>query len=67
MGQYPGYCEQRQILKQFVGQANAIRAEELLSMNKEACRELVRDNDVVYITTTASMPRGIIKYLKNEY
>lgn len=44
-----GTANRDKILKQFVGQATAIRAEDLLSMNRDACRELVRDNDVVYI------------------
>ena len=44
-----GTANRDKILKQFVGKATAIRAEDLLSMNKENCRELVRDNDTVYI------------------
>ncbi|RLB84638.1 MAG: BREX-1 system phosphatase PglZ type A, partial [Deltaproteobacteria bacterium] len=31
------------------GQAKAIRAEELMNMNKTDCRELFRENDVVYV------------------
>jgi len=33
----------------FNGNARAIRADELLAMNKEDCRGLIRDHDVVYI------------------
>jgi uncharacterized protein (TIGR02687 family) len=44
-----GTANRDKILKQFTGQATAIRAEDLLSMNKENCRELVRDNDTVFI------------------
>jgi hypothetical protein len=38
-------------LKQAVldGKATAIRAEDLLALNKEDCRELVRDNEVIYV------------------
>jgi len=37
------------ILKQAThGKAAAMRAEDLLAMNKETCRELLRDNEVVY-------------------
>ena len=37
------------ILKQAVGPAAAIRAEELLSLNRDTIREMLRDNEVVYI------------------
>ena len=37
------------ILKQAIGPAAAIRAEELLSMNWDTIREMLRDNEVVYI------------------
>ena len=31
------------------GKGAAVRAEDVLSMNRDACRDLVRDNDVVYV------------------
>jgi uncharacterized protein (TIGR02687 family) len=38
------------ILKEALnGRAAAVRAEEVISMNRDACRDLVRDHDVVYI------------------
>jgi uncharacterized protein (TIGR02687 family) len=38
------------ILKEALnGRATAVRAEEVIAMNRDACRDLVRDHDVVYI------------------
>ncbi|MCJ7529880.1 MAG: BREX-1 system phosphatase PglZ type A [Anaerolineales bacterium] len=44
-----GTVNRDKILKQATnGKAAAMRAEDLLTMNKETCRELLRDNEVVY-------------------
>ncbi|HPH97286.1 MAG TPA: BREX-1 system phosphatase PglZ type A [Anaerolineaceae bacterium] len=44
-----GTPNREKILKQAVGQAAAIRADSLLSMSRDDCRALLRENDVVYI------------------
>jgi len=44
-----GTSNRDKILKQAIGKASAIRAEDLLSLNRDACRDLVRENDVLYI------------------
>lgn len=44
-----GTANRDKILKQAIGKASAVRAEDLLSLNREACRDLVRENDVLYI------------------
>lgn len=44
-----GTANRDKILKQAIGKASAIRAEDLLSLNRDACRDLVRENDVLYI------------------
>lgn len=44
-----GTANRDKILKQNIDQATAIRADDLLSMSKDECRALVRDNVVVYI------------------
>lgn len=45
-----GTANRARILDQAIaGKAAAVRAEELLGLNKEACRALIRDHDVVYV------------------
>ncbi len=44
-----GTANRDKILKQTVGDATALRAEDLLALSKEDCRALVRDNRVIYV------------------
>jgi len=45
-----GTANRARILDQAIaGKATAVRAEELLGLNKEACRALIRDHDLVYV------------------
>ena len=44
-----GTSNRDRILKDSAPNASAIRAEDLLSMSRDDCRALVRDNDVIYV------------------
>lgn len=45
-----GTVNRRKILEQAISQrATALKAEELMALNKEDCRAFLRDNDVIYI------------------
>jgi len=44
-----GTANRDKILKQAVGQASAVQAQDILDMGRDECRALLRDNDVIYI------------------
>ncbi|MDZ7580610.1 MAG: PglZ domain-containing protein [Deltaproteobacteria bacterium] len=48
--EFEGTSNRNKILQAAItGNARAIRADELLAMNKEDCRGLIRDYDAVYV------------------